>query len=145
MDYEIGLIFKDDEDYSNKARWCNENDCYIEEIEPLDGVRQFQIKAVEHKAPTPEEHIAQITNAVQTHLDSAVQALNYDNGFACASYVNSTNEKFKKEALSYIAWRDAVWVKCYQLLEEYETGEIAMPTPEEVIAMLPEFKVDYDK
>lgn len=142
MDYEIGLIFIDDEDYPNKAKWCNENDCYIEEIEPLDGVRRFQIKAVEHSEPTPDEQIQAITNAVQTHLDKAVQALNYDNGFACASYVTSTNEKFKKEALSYIAWRDAVWVKCYQLLEEYETGEIAMPTPEEVLAMLPKFEIN---
>ena len=54
MEYEIGLIFVDDKDYSNKAKWCNENNCYIEEIEPLeDGTRQFQIKAP--KEPTLEE------------------------------------------------------------------------------------------
>ena len=52
--YEIGLIFVDDKDYTNKAKWCNENGCYIEEIEPLeDGTRQFQIKAP--KEPTQEE------------------------------------------------------------------------------------------
>ena len=46
--YEIGLIFADDKDYSNKAKWCNENGCHIEEIEPLeDGTRQFQIKQCE--------------------------------------------------------------------------------------------------
>lgn len=50
-DYEIGLIFADDEDYSNKAKWCNENNAFIEEIEPAkDGIRQFQIKAV----PAPD-------------------------------------------------------------------------------------------
>ena len=44
-EYEIGLIFVDDEDYTNKANWCNNNGCYIEEIEPLeDGTRQFQIR-----------------------------------------------------------------------------------------------------
>ena len=48
MKYEIGLIFVDDADYSNKAKWCNENGCYIEEIKPLeDGTRQFQIKRCE--------------------------------------------------------------------------------------------------
>lgn len=48
MKYEIGLIFFDDKDYTNKAKWCNENGCYIEEIEPLeDGTRQFQIKQCE--------------------------------------------------------------------------------------------------
>lgn len=43
--YEIGLIFVDDKDYTNKAKWCNENGCHIAEIEPLDdGTRQFQIR-----------------------------------------------------------------------------------------------------
>lgn len=54
MNYEVGLIFVDDEDYSNKAEWCNNNGCYIEEIEPKeDGTRQFQIK--KPKEPTLEE------------------------------------------------------------------------------------------
>ena len=45
--YEVNQKFIDDKDYSNKAKWCNENKCYIEEIEPLeDGTRQFQIKQI---------------------------------------------------------------------------------------------------
>lgn len=49
--YKIGLIFVDDEDYANKAKWCNENNAFIEEIEPAkDGTRQFQIKAI----PAPD-------------------------------------------------------------------------------------------
>ena len=39
-------------DYTNKAKWCNENGCYIEEIEPLkNGTRQFQIKQREKIEP----------------------------------------------------------------------------------------------
>lgn len=54
MNYEVGLIFVDDEDYSNKAEWCSANGCYIEEVEPKeDGTRQFQIK--KPKEPTLEE------------------------------------------------------------------------------------------
>ena len=50
MEYEIGLIFVDDDDYTSKANWCNENGCYIDEIEPKeDGTRQFQIKAPQVK------------------------------------------------------------------------------------------------
>lgn len=49
--YEIGLIFVDDEDYANKAKWCNANNAFIKEIEPTkDGTRQFQIKTV----PAPD-------------------------------------------------------------------------------------------
>ena len=58
-EYEIGLIFVDDEDYSNKAQWCNENRCYIDEIESKeDGTRRFQIKEI--PAPTDEELAQQI-------------------------------------------------------------------------------------
>ena len=43
--YKIGQIFTDDEEYSKRAEWCNNNGYYIEEIEPLeDGTRQFTIK-----------------------------------------------------------------------------------------------------
>lgn len=45
--YEIGQIFTDDEEYSERAQWCNENGCYIEEIEKdEEGNRQFQIKEI---------------------------------------------------------------------------------------------------
>lgn len=58
LNYEIGLIFIDDEDYSNKSRWCNQNGCYIEEIEPTEnGTRQFIIKEIVVRVLTLEEEI----------------------------------------------------------------------------------------
>lgn len=50
IEINVGQIIIDDENYPKCAKWCNENGCYIEEIEPTEeGVRQFQIKA-----PTPK-------------------------------------------------------------------------------------------
>ena len=50
--YEIGQIFEGE--YAPEvAIWCNENNAYIEEIEAVDGVRQFKIVAVPE--PTAEE------------------------------------------------------------------------------------------
>ena len=49
-EYEIGLIFVDDEDYSNKAQWCNEHGYFIQEIEQKNGVRRFQICAPAEKS-----------------------------------------------------------------------------------------------
>lgn len=80
--YEIGLIFVDDEDYANKAKWCNANNAFIEEIEPAkDGTRQFQIKAV----PAPDidklkaarlnelsELTEKIFNSQKTYLTSSL-------------------------------------------------------------------------
>ena len=52
MTFEIGQIFE--EKYPPEvAIWCNNNNAYIEEIEPLDGHRRFQVVAI--PAPTPEE------------------------------------------------------------------------------------------
>ena len=56
---KIGDIFQDDEYYSERAQWCNENGCYIEEIESKeDGTRWFQIKEI--PVPTDEELAQQI-------------------------------------------------------------------------------------
>ena len=58
LNYKIGLIFIDDEDYANKSEWCNANSCYIEEIEPKDdGTRQFTIKEIVVPILTLEEEI----------------------------------------------------------------------------------------
>ena len=58
LNYEIGDIFQDDEHYSERAKWCNANSCYIEEIEPNEnGIRQFIIKEIVVHVLTLEEEI----------------------------------------------------------------------------------------
>ena len=108
-EYEIGLIFVDDEDYSNKAKWCNEHNCYIDEIKV----------------------------SVQNVLDAKAQEKNYDNGFAIASYANSTDTIFHDEANRFIVWRDQCWRECYNILAQFQSGEIEMPTVEYVLERLP--------
>lgn len=45
MEYEINYIFYDDEDYSNVANYCNNNNLVIVEIErDEEGKRRFQIQ-----------------------------------------------------------------------------------------------------
>lgn len=50
------------------AQWCNENRAYIEELEPVDGVRRFQIVAVPE--PTIEEIRAAKLSALNTAFAS---------------------------------------------------------------------------
>ena len=81
MKYEIGLIFVDDKDYTSKAKWCNENGCYIAEIETLeDGTRQFQIKAPTE--PTldelKEEKHAELKSIMQSKRDTLTCEYNND-------------------------------------------------------------------
>ena len=84
MEYEIGLIFVDDRDYTNKAKWCNENGCYIAEIEPLeDGTRQFQIKQILQKSEDEkviEQYQAEIVNLKKYLSDTDYKAIKYAEG-----------------------------------------------------------------
>lgn len=90
-----------------------------------------------HIVITAEQRIREIQNAVQNVLDSKAQEKLYDNGFAIASYASSTKERYRTEAQTFIAWRDNVWDKCYEILNLFETGEIEMPTVEYVLERLP--------
>lgn len=46
MDYYVGLIFREDDDYPNKAQFCNENNLVIKELEPDSEGRRFIISEV---------------------------------------------------------------------------------------------------
>ena len=84
MVYEIGLIFADDEDYTNKANWCNENNCYIEEIEPKeDGTRQFQIKQIPQKTEDEkmiEQYQSEIVELKKYLSDTDYKAIKFAEG-----------------------------------------------------------------
>ena len=89
-----------------------------------------------------EQRFKDIQTAVQAALDGKAKEKNYDNGFALAGYALSTNDTFRSEAGKFIAWRDAVWARCYQILDAYKAGEIEMPSVENVLAVLPELEWD---
>jgi hypothetical protein len=84
MEYEIGLIFADDKDYTNKAKWCNENGCYIAEIEPLeDGTRQFQIKQIPQKTEDEkliEQNQSEIVELKKYLFDTDYKAIKFAEG-----------------------------------------------------------------
>lgn len=50
--YEVGDVFLDVYPVE-AAEWCNENDCFIEELDPIGGKRQFVIKR--NPKPSKEE------------------------------------------------------------------------------------------
>jgi len=84
MGYEINQIFTDDEDYSNKAKWCNENGYYIAEIEPLEnGTRQFQIKQIPQKTEDEkliEHYQSEIVELKKYLSDTDYKAIKFAEG-----------------------------------------------------------------
>lgn len=53
-EYYIGQIFIGMYP-TDAAEWCNNNNAYIDEIEPENNIRRFQIKEQEPYVPTPED------------------------------------------------------------------------------------------
>ena len=82
--YSINQIFTYDEDYSNKAKWCNENGCYIAEIEPLeDGTRRFQIKQIPQKTEDEkliEQYQFEIVELKKYLTDTDYKAIKFAEG-----------------------------------------------------------------
>ena len=87
--------------------------------------------------PDPEVTKQELQAAVQAHLDTTVQTRNYNGILSCCSYATSTDTTFAAEGTAALAWRDAVWRHCYDVLAEYEAGTRPLPTAEALIAELP--------
>ena len=80
---------------------------------------------------------AELSDAVQNHLDTAARSRGYGNMLSLCSYRDSTVPKFAQEAITGLAWRDAVWAYCYAALADFKAGNRTAPTPAELIAELP--------
>lgn len=150
--YEDGHLgsFTQSAELAYKSGWDIENN-YI----PISDTQQSDVNGwtypkevcpmkteEEKQKELAEQRFKDIQTAVQSVLDGKAKEKNYDNGFAVASYALSTNDTFRSDAAKFIAWRDAVWAKCYQILDAYKAGEIEMPSVENVIAVLPELEWD---
>jgi hypothetical protein len=89
-------------------------------------------------SPTTAQIITNYESAAQIRLDSVAQSWGYDSLVSAASYASSTVAQYKADALSLIAWRDAVWQKAYEIELSVKAGTQTMPaTPADFVALLP--------
>lgn len=88
-------------------------------------------------APSPLPQVPDYVTAVQAMLDAKARERRYDNILSACTYATSTQPKFQAEGQACVAWRDAVWSQCYELMEQVDAGTLAQPTIEELLAMLP--------
>lgn len=80
--------------------------------------------------------VADYTAAVQSHLDKAAQAKNYDSIVSACSYAGAGNP-FQAEGQAFVTWRGDVWAKCYQIMADVQNGLRTAPTIEGLISELP--------
>jgi hypothetical protein len=86
---------------------------------------------------TLPEIVAEFSAGLQEFIDSVAAQKQYGSALYCASYGNSTNQQWKAEAETFIAWRDGVWVYCYTELAKFESGERAAVSFDEFKTELP--------
>ena len=119
--------------YGKAAEWCNANNATIE-----DKGEYYEVVALpEPSTPSVEEQKKVYENEVQAYLDATAQTRGYDNTYTCLSYINSTDEVWRRESNAFNVWRDSVWRKAHEILNAFMAGEIEQPTIEEVLAQLP--------
>lgn len=108
----------------------------------VDGVvrdaTQEELAEIEARwAEVAKPDVPDYVSAVQSMLDLKAAERRYDNILSACTYATSTQPKFQAEGQACVAWRDAVWSKCYELMEQVDAGTLAQPTIEELLAMLP--------
>ena len=108
----------------------------VEAAEPVqvDGawVRGWQIVPWAH-----EEVQAHLVGVIQQHLDETAQARAYDGILSLCTYATSPSPRFSAEGQAGVEWRDACWMAGYQILAECYAGAREIPTPEELVGLLP--------
>ena len=87
-------------------------------------------------AEAAKAHQAQISAAVERHVEAQAQALGYGSATTLAGYLGSSVAPWAAEARAFVAWRDAVWTKVFAL----SAGAVAS-TSDAVLAALPDWSL----
>lgn len=96
-------------------------------------------------APLPtaqpvEARIAALRATVQALLDEKAEALGYDDIGTAVTYAEEPAIlKFQAEGKALRAWRSLVWAKCYEILADWQAGELPEPDAAALVPMLPAF------
>ena len=85
---------------------------------------------------TLEQRIEALHVAVNAHMNAAAGERRYDSIHTAALRAGWPGP-FHAEGLAFATWMDEVNAKCYEVLAQFEAGEIDEPTWEELLAVLP--------
>jgi hypothetical protein len=80
----------------------------------------------------------EMTNAVQSHLDTTAQLLGYDSISTAVTYASEgAVTQFQTEGQAFREWRSLVWEHCHAVLAAVVAGERGAPSTAELIMELP--------
>lgn len=103
-----------------------ENHYNFTELTLKNGV--FYLKGYEKPDDTEAKQIEEKANLIDKQLeallDATVQQRNYKNVESCVSYFNSTDDKYRTEAIAVNRWRDDLYRTAQNTLDKVRSGEI---------------------
>lgn len=113
------------------TEWDNRRVARIaSEAELRDVLRTYK-KAV--PSPTAEDY----ADAITRHMEYVAQSRGYQDADRLASYTTSGNATWSAEAVTFSAWRDAVWAYSFEQMAAVQSGVRQAPTVDGLIAELP--------
>ena len=88
----------------------------------------WYLKGYEKPEPTEEEkmlaHKAMIEAQLDAHLLDLAKSRGYDDCKSLATYFNSTKERFRRDGIAFMRYRDDVYDVGYEILDKCISGEI---------------------
>lgn len=82
----------------------------------------------------------QLVLVVDDHINSTARGLGYESIVTAVSYATEPAvPRFQAEGIALRAWRSLVYARLYELQAEALAGTRPIPTPTELIGLLPEF------
>jgi hypothetical protein len=115
------------------AQWCGEHNATIDELEPDEKGRRFQIVEVEPHEITAADY----DRAMEEHIYRTRAERGYTTREPSSScYLHSMNPRWKQDALDWIDFINEVMTYALQIQNDYVAGK-EVPTLEEFKANLP--------
>ena len=88
----------------------------------------WYLKGYEKPEPTEEEkmlaHKAMIEAQLDAHLLDLAKSKGYDDCKSLATYFNSTKERFRRDGIAFMRYRDDVYDVGYEIIDKCISGEI---------------------
>jgi predicted membrane-bound mannosyltransferase len=81
---------------------------------------------------------AMLTSAIQAYVDAPAKAWGYDDAKSAVTYVGDPYAPFNAEGVAIQNFRSDCWALARMVEQAVMVGERAMPTLEELLALMPE-------
>lgn len=101
---------------------------------------QAEIDAILNPPETPEQIIARLESVIESHIDFVIKSMGYVSLERLVVYQNSTNAKWKAEALGAPVWVTAIWETALSIMNDVQSGLREVPTEDELLALMPKLE-----